>query len=96
MAQLSCLICGADTGEVTSRLVEWREPIGKRTFESLPRCRDVDRCWDRVTRVLGEPWEVNDGRPIHGLTDPEPDPVAAAPTLEDPAWLTGEPAEASR
>ena len=83
--QLSCLLCGADTGEITVRLVEWREPIGGRLYESIPRCVRVDDCWSRVTTVVGEDWPVADGRPLHGSTSVEPEPEPAVPA--DPDWM---------
>lgn len=90
MTQLACLLCGADTGEVTVRLVEWAEPIGGRRYESLPRCRDIDACWSRVA-LLGEPWPLADDRTR--LAPPVPEPVQAAQPppadapMEDPSWL---------
>jgi len=94
MSQLACLLCGAAQGEVTVRLVEWREPIAGRRYEHLPRCRDVEGCWSRVTSVLVEEWAVNDGRPGRAVPSaPEPvqdaDLPAADAPLEDPAWLSG-------
>jgi hypothetical protein len=78
--QRSCLLC------------EWREPIAGRRYEHLPRCRDVEACWGRVTSVLGEDWPVNDGR-LAKTPPPVPEPMSAvepppadAP-MEDPAWL---------
>jgi len=88
--QLACLLCGADTGEVTVRLVEWAEPIGGRRWESLPRCRDIDACWAQVVTVLAEDWPVADGRPRRAFqlqpVDEAKPPSADAP-LEDPSWL---------
>ena len=92
MSQLACLLCGTAQGEVTTRLVEWREPIAGRRYEHLPRCRDVEGCWSRVTSVLVEEWAVNDGRPARGaqpLPDAEPPPADAPAVMEEPAWLTG-------
>jgi hypothetical protein len=93
MARPACLICGADAGEITVRLVEWREPIDARRYEHLPRCRDVDACWARVTSIAGEDWPVNDGRPARAVppaAEPEPavDDVQADAPPEDPEWLT--------
>ncbi len=85
-AQLACLLCGAETGEITVSLVEWREPIDARRWEHLPRCRDVEACWTRVTSVLGEDWPVNDGRPARAPVQPEqaPEPPPADAPKEDP------------
>jgi hypothetical protein len=92
--KLACLLCGADAGEITVRLVEWREPIAGRRYEHLPRCREVDACWTRVTSIAGEDWPVNDGRPIRAPAVPADEPLqpvdatqADAPP-EDPEWLT--------
>jgi len=90
MAQLACLLCGAETGDITVRLVEWREPIDRRRYENLPRCVRADDCWSRVTSIP-EDWPVNDGRPARA---PEPERPAETPpavvpeTQEDPEWLT--------
>ncbi len=88
-AQLACLLCGAETGEITVRLIEWREPIDRRRYEHLPRCVRVDDCWARVTAIAGEDWPVNDGRPARA---PQPErPAEEAPAdapPEDPEWLT--------
>ena len=88
----TCLLCGDSSGEVTVRLVEWREPIGNRIYEHLPRCVRVDDCWVRVTAL--EDWPVNDGRAARPLSAPTvPEPIAESPTAlgdpptEDPAWL---------
>jgi hypothetical protein len=94
--KLACLLCGAETGEITVRLVEWREPIDARIYEQLPRCREVDACWTRVTSIAGEDWPVNDGRPARAPVptpdepvQPADEPQADAPaTPEDPEWLT--------
>lgn len=86
--QLACLLCGADTGEITVRLVEWREPIGGRLYESIPRCVRIDDCWARVTAVVEEDWPVADGRPVRAPA-PTPEPATvAAEVLPDPDWLT--------
>ena len=91
MTQLACLLCGADTGEVTVRLVEWAEPIAGRIYDHLPRCRDVEPCWARAVGVLREAWPVNDGRPA-SVTSPEPlqeaTPTPADAPLPEPSWLT--------
>lgn len=92
--QFACLLCGADTGEVTIRLVEWREPIPGRRYESLPRCRDVEGCWGRVAGVLGEDWPVNDGRPARAAQPmaaaepPSADATMEDPLMRDPAWMS--------
>lgn len=83
--RLACLLCGADTGEITVRLVEWREPIGGRLYESIPRCVRIDDCWARVTTVVGEDWPVADGRPLRGAPPAEPEPEPAVPA--DPDWM---------
>jgi hypothetical protein len=90
--QLACLLCGADDGEVTVRLVEWREPIAGRRYDTLPRCVNVEACWTRVTSVIGEDWPVNDDRPakapaIEPEPLPEPPPPPADASMEEPAWL---------
>jgi hypothetical protein len=91
VSQLACLLCGSDIGEVTVRLVEWREPIAGRRYEHLPRCRDVEGCWSRVTSVLVEDWAVNDGRPARAYPEPlhdaEPPPADAPELMEEPEWL---------
>lgn len=84
--QLSCLLCGADTGEVTVRLVEWREPIGSRLYDSIPRCVRVADCWTRTTAIVGEDWMVADGRPSRAVKLPDPEPVVIPEP--DPDWLT--------
>lgn len=90
--QHSCLLCGADSGEITVSLVEWREPIGTRRWQDVPRCRDVDACWSRVTGVLAEEWPVADGRPVRVPARtpqpvPEPEPPPPDAPMEDPSWL---------
>jgi len=94
MARLACLICGAETGEVVNGIVEWREPVDHRRWQDLPRCRDVEGCWTRVTSIAGEDWPVNDGRPARAPAplpaeplQPVNEPQADAPP-EDPEWLT--------
>ena len=92
MTQLACLLCGADTGEVTVRLVEWAEPIADRRYDTLPRCAAVEPCWARVVGVLREAWPVNDGRPAGASAVDEPlqaaEPTAADAPLPEPPWLT--------
>jgi len=91
--KLACLLCGADTGEIHVVLVEWREPVDHRRWQDLPRCRDVDACWTRVTSIAGEDWPVNDGRPARALP-PATEPLQAVDATqadappEDPEWLT--------
>lgn len=87
--KLACLLCGAEVGEITVRLVEWREPIAGRRYEHLPRCRDVDACWSRVTTVVGEDWPVNDGRPARAPVQPEPPVETPEAVVEEPTWLAG-------
>jgi len=90
----ACLLCGADAGEITVSLVEWREPVDHRRWQDLPRCRDAEACWTRVVAALGEEWQVNDGRPARAPTPPPDEPLQAAETpaadapQEDPEWLT--------
>jgi hypothetical protein len=87
--QRTCLLCGADTGEVQVVLVEWREPIGRKRYDHLPRCRDVDACWTRVTTVVGEDWPVADGRPARAPVQPEPPTEPPEAVVEEPSWLAG-------
>ncbi len=94
MSRQACLLCGADTGEISMSLVEWAEPINGRRWESLPHCRDREACWSKVVHVLGEDWPVADGRPRRApaASDPEPvqtaEPPPADVPMEDPEWLT--------
>lgn len=52
----SCSLCGSEDGVAVS-LVEWREPIDGRRFESLPRCRDRRACQERVA-LIGDEWPL--------------------------------------
>lgn len=52
----ACLICG-DSESVRTSLVAWREPVGGRTFEAIPRCVDHDACQARV-HEQGDTWPL--------------------------------------
>ena len=58
-----CLLCGSETTETRVMLVEWSEPIGNAIWSSVPRCVDRAACRERVERVIGERWPVNDRTP---------------------------------
>lgn len=89
MSRQACLLCGSDTAAVSIRIVEWSDPIDGRRFEALPRCRDRDTCWSRVTVDLGEDWPIADGRPIRAPAQPEPAAETPEAVVEDPTWLMG-------
>lgn len=67
MTRPACVLCGSDV-EVGVSLIEWREPINGRRFESVPRCRNRRTCRERVA-LLGEPWPAADSH--------KPEPVVA-------------------
>lgn len=55
-----CLICGSQNAGVRVQLVEWRDPPGRKYFESVPRCDDRSACQGRV-QAKGEKWPVREG-----------------------------------
>lgn len=85
----ACVLCGSEAADRVMAIVEWLEPIGKEQWSHVPRCVDRPACRDRVERVLGEPWPVDDGTPApEPLPEPSSTPavVQAATPQEDPSW----------
>jgi hypothetical protein len=56
-ADRTCLICGDLSLDVRTQLVEWRDPVGGRRYEAIPRCIDRTACRSRV-EAQGETWPV--------------------------------------
>jgi len=86
----ACVICGNDVAiEIRIALVEWREPVGKEIWSTIPRCVDVAACRARC-EAIGEPWPIADGTPASVLTLPDEEPeTPVAPSAEEEAipWL---------
>jgi len=73
----ACVLCGHDVAtEVRMAMVEWREPISKEIWSTVPRCIDRAACRQRVETVLREPWPVADGTP-DSVIPPVGEPVLA-------------------
>ena len=54
---LACSLCGIEGPQVRPALVEWREPIGNRRFDVIPRCMSrPEECRARVEAT--EPWPL--------------------------------------
>lgn len=57
----ACLVCGG-TERVRMQLTHWREPVGQRRFDNLPRCVDRDGCRERVL-AQGDKWPLAEPAP---------------------------------
>lgn len=53
----ACLLCGAETHDVRTGLVAWREPVGREAFSAIPRCIDQAACRRRVESI-GDEWPL--------------------------------------
>ena len=57
MKRETCVLCGAESKDVSVGLIEWEQPIDGARFTAAPRCRDKAGCRSRV-KANGEKWEV--------------------------------------
>jgi hypothetical protein len=53
----TCLLCGAELGDISVTLVEWAQPLDGRRFDAIPRCEDHDACRLRL-EAIGDPWPL--------------------------------------
>lgn len=72
-----CRLCGDRSDDVEVMLVAYLEPaVVGRFADSMPRCRDVQACRDRV-EDKGEPWIIRSQTVSRVRTDEEPSPAGA-------------------
>jgi hypothetical protein len=52
-----CLLCGVTDPDVRVSIVAWRQPIGGKRYEAVPRCPDHAACQSRL-EAQGDAWPL--------------------------------------